>query len=343
MLKVPARHIIVLMLLCTVAVVFAAAKSHVPPQKHSGHPARQAQEAPRPPRYSLDDLYPSTNVPVDIPDGPGGVALSTITVPEDITITDINVMVSITHNWIRDLRISLIPPASDTLEVILLELLPQDSAINMVDTWFNDEAVTLIDDGVPPFTGVFRPQNPLSALDDLNANGTWTLRVEDMFRVDSGRVEAWAIFVNPDISLAGTITDEDTDDPIGGVSVVVLGGAAQTISDNAGEYAIEGIAPGTYSVQFTNENYDTLTYPDVVIAAGSPYELDVALHPRFLLREFSTRPTDSVAIPAQGEATLTYTLSETLLVYDVDITVNIAHTFPSDLSLFLTGPGNQIL
>ena len=46
-----------------------------------------------------------------------------------------------------------------------------------------------------PFTGSFRPYEPLSALVGEDANGTWELRVVDFYVVDSGSVTAWSIDV----------------------------------------------------------------------------------------------------------------------------------------------------
>lgn len=49
-------------------------------------------------------------------------------------------------------------------------------------------------------------------------------------------------------------------------------------TDLTGHYAIIGVPAGTYSIFATKENYDTLTYPDVVITEGNKTIENFILH-----------------------------------------------------------------
>jgi subtilisin-like proprotein convertase family protein len=50
---------------------------------------------------------------------------------------------------------------------------------NFNTTTFSDSAGTPIQNGVAPFNGSFQPQQPLSRLNGMNVNGTWTLEITD--------------------------------------------------------------------------------------------------------------------------------------------------------------------
>ena len=49
----------------------------------------------------------------------------------------------------------------------------------------------------------------------------------------------------------GRVTDAATSEPLPGVSVIITGTTTGTTSGNAGEFAINGLKPGTYKVVFS--------------------------------------------------------------------------------------------
>ena len=120
---------------------------------------------------------------------------STITVNQDITISDLNVRLSLTHTWDSDLRVRLTRAGSTV--VTTLSNRRGGSGDNYSNTLFDDEAGTAIASGVAPFAGSFRPEtgSPLSAYDNQNARGTWTLTVEDLAGADIGNLTAWSLIV----------------------------------------------------------------------------------------------------------------------------------------------------
>jgi hypothetical protein len=63
------------------------------------------------------------------------------------------------------------------------------------DTWFDDSAAIPIDRGdvYPPYTGSFIPQQALSAFNDLDVHGDWTLTVADMEALDTGTINNWSL------------------------------------------------------------------------------------------------------------------------------------------------------
>jgi sugar lactone lactonase YvrE/subtilisin-like proprotein convertase family protein len=119
--------------------------------------------------YSYANSSPQT-----IPDGK--TITSTITLPDSFTIYDLNVVLTIAHGKDSDLTVSLTGP--DKTSVTLFAGVG-GSGKNFTGTTLDDEATVSISAGTAPFSGSFKPQNPLSAFDLKNSQGTWTLTVSD--------------------------------------------------------------------------------------------------------------------------------------------------------------------
>jgi len=137
-------------------------------------------------------VFTSTDVPKSILDL--ATVDSTLSVGGNILIGDINVTIGrLEHTFDDDLVISIISPGG------VLRVLSNrngGSGNDFIGTVFDDEAATAIGAGAAPFAGSFRPDQPLSDFDGLNALGTWTLRIEDVAGLDAGNLAAWSIDIN---------------------------------------------------------------------------------------------------------------------------------------------------
>ncbi len=133
----------------------------------------------------------STDVPKAIPDSNPTGMTSTLVTSGPGTIQDLDVRIpGITHTFDGDLVISLIAPDSTA---VLLSSRRGGAGDNFTNTVFDDEAATAISSGVAPFTGSFRPEQPLSVLDGTPAAGTWTLKVVDAAADDVGTLGSWGL------------------------------------------------------------------------------------------------------------------------------------------------------
>jgi subtilisin-like proprotein convertase family protein len=160
----------------------------------------------------------SDDVPAPILDL--SVTESTLTVtglPD--SIVDIDVSLDITHTYDGDLEITLISPSGRRVTLVANV---GGSGEDFTGTVFDDEAADDIDDGVPPFGGVFRPQQALSLFDGEDPNGTWTLEVDDQTGVDEGSLNSW--------------------------SVLITTGERATVTDAEGRYRFDDLAAGEYHV-----------------------------------------------------------------------------------------------
>jgi subtilisin-like proprotein convertase family protein len=133
-----------------------------------------------------------------------GTATSTVTVNEDLSITRVTVRVDVTFP--RDGQISLTLVAPDGTQVPLSQYRGGTGA-NYSGTVFDDQAAQPIAAGQAPFTGTFRPETPLSALDGHGSRGTWKLVVQNRATGFTGRITGWELTVTgraPESAAAGS-------------------------------------------------------------------------------------------------------------------------------------------
>jgi hypothetical protein len=106
---------------------------------------------------------------------------------------------------------------------------------NFTNTTFDDTATTSIASGVPPFTGSFIPESPLSALNGQNSNGTWTLRVQDTAASDTGTLNSWSITFG-------------SSEP-------------NVLTDANGNYSFPGLSAGSYNIRVQQPANTVFTNP----------------------------------------------------------------------------------
>jgi subtilisin-like proprotein convertase family protein len=134
--------------------------------------------------------HSSTGSSVAIPDNDPAGASKTIGVSDTETVSDVDVLVNITHPYVGDLVLSLIPPVGPE---IVLSARHGGGGDNYTGTLFDDEAATPISAGSAPYSGSYRPDSPLSAADGISAVGDWILKVVDQAGGDIGDIDSWTL------------------------------------------------------------------------------------------------------------------------------------------------------
>ena len=131
-----------------------------------------------------------------IPDPPdpqapnGGVSMLDLTGFSG-TIRDVNVKLTIYHNYDQDLTASLVGPDGTTVELFHHV---GGNGSNFIDTVLDDEASQSIAGGPrAPFTGSFKPAGQLAAFDGKGITGQWLLKVVDDHGGVSGTIQSWCL------------------------------------------------------------------------------------------------------------------------------------------------------
>lgn len=136
--------------------------------------------------------FSTLNLPVNVSGVTGGIA-------------DVKVSLNLNHTWVGDLEISLISPQGNQ---IMLSNRRGGSGNNFVNTQFDDSAPLSILEGSAPFTGSFRPEEALSQLNGLAADGMWTLRIRDLAFADTGTFFNWTLHLKTETDIE-VETDEE--------------------------------------------------------------------------------------------------------------------------------------
>jgi subtilisin family serine protease/subtilisin-like proprotein convertase family protein len=141
--------------------------------------------------------YSSDNVPKPIQDQASFT--STLAVADSFRILDVNVQLNIAHTAVGDLTISLQSPSGSRVPLVTRM---GGSGDNFTGTIFDDEAATSISAGAAPFEGRYRAEGLLSAFDNFDAAGVWTLVVADAYRKNQGALNSWSIQFTREVASA---------------------------------------------------------------------------------------------------------------------------------------------
>jgi uncharacterized repeat protein (TIGR01451 family) len=161
--------------------------------------------------------------PVPIPDSPGAdtpgvtaVALLPVvssgnlySLKASIDGTVCNTTVSSTtvgvdHTFANDLQFDLKSPGGTLVTVINRT---DGGGNNFCQVVLDDTAATSIQAAATaPFTGTWKPANPLSGFGGQAINGTWELHATDFFIGDTGNIRAWSIIATPAVCDAAAVS-----------------------------------------------------------------------------------------------------------------------------------------
>jgi YD repeat-containing protein len=136
--------------------------------------------------------YTSTDVPKTISASGTPTVYSTLTVPDNGLVTDVNVLgLNGTHTYINDLIFTLISPIN--AQTILM-----NRACGSQDNFninFDDESPNAAGTWPCPPTngGTYRPAGSLATFDGSQLQGTWTLKVQDVYTNDGGSLNGWQL------------------------------------------------------------------------------------------------------------------------------------------------------
>jgi Proprotein convertase P-domain len=140
-------------------------------------------------------IYDSTDVPKAIPDNNVNGINSTLLITGTArTNTKLKVRVgSLVHTFVGDLRMSLISPRNQVITLIGDPGIFANTGHDFYGTTFGDDFLISILNGIAPFTGGFKPVEPLAGLAGQELVGTWQLHVADVSARDVGVLEAWGL------------------------------------------------------------------------------------------------------------------------------------------------------
>jgi subtilisin-like proprotein convertase family protein len=107
--------------------------------------------------------------------------------------------VGIDHTWVGDLVITLKSPQGTVVTLVNQAGGVLNEGHNFCNTTLDDESaggtIQNVTASQAPYSGSFKPANPLSTFDGQTPNGTWTLNVADRGVADTGNVRAFSLTI----------------------------------------------------------------------------------------------------------------------------------------------------
>ena len=272
-------------------------------------------------------------------------------------IADVNVRVNITHTFDSDLDVFLVAPDGTRVELFTDV---GGGGANFTNTILDDEASAAFTSGSAPFTGSFRPEGSLAVLDGMAANGSWTLEVTDDAGADVGTLNQWSLTVTSTDAEPSTTTDAAGNFGFLGLADGTY--IVRTVVPSG--WTATGPAGGSYSVTFSNPT-DFFSDRDFGAARNNRFygyvwddrnangavdsgEPPVAGRLEFLdvngngaLDSATNSFSSSVPVAIGDLSTVTSAIlisGQSQPISDVNVQLNITHTYDSDLDVFLIAP-----
>jgi len=274
-------------------------------------------------------------------------------------LTSMAVIVDISHTYVSDLDIVLVAPNGRRVTLFQNH---GGGGNHLTNTVFSDQAPIRIGQGSAPFTGQFRPVQPLSRFNNINPNGEWRLEVTDSVAGDQGFLNNWAIEI-----AAGEqafFTDETGqyfffEVPVGVYDAIVLPTAGWRISgDNSHPVVITGPSSMFLDKNFgagkNNRFYGHVFNDRNANGSVDAGEQGLAGRNVFLDNDFDGLPdpiqsdffndTQVPIIDLETVESHTEVSDAIGVILDVEVTVNIQHTWVSDMIITLEAPdGTEVL
>ncbi len=120
-------------------------------------------------------------------------------------VLDVNVRIdTVLHTWDSDLIFTL---NKGTTSVVIINQVG-GSGDNFINTVLDDSATTPIASGTAPFTGSFRPSNPLTPFNTILTDGWWRLSIADVAAGDVGFLRRWCVVLTWRCPTGGIHTTE---------------------------------------------------------------------------------------------------------------------------------------
>ena len=151
----------------------------------------------------------TNNTSVNIPDNT--LVSSTITVLENLTVSDVNVTIDITHTWIDDLIITLTSPNNST-GIILFSRECNSNTVRYqnINVTYDDEGTGYFDCSNSATSQIVIPNLLLFGFNGELSLGDWTLKVEDKAGGDTGTIISWSLeLCNSQTITNSTFTNSD--------------------------------------------------------------------------------------------------------------------------------------
>ncbi|MBI1761579.1 MAG: Ig-like domain repeat protein [Acidobacteria bacterium] len=224
--------------------------------------------------------------------------------------------VGIDHTYVGDLAIFLVSPAGTAVQ--LTPVNGNNAGVNMCQTVFDDSAATAfssVTSGQNPFTGSFRPIQPLSAYTGENGNGQWQVVIFDLGPGDVGSLRAFSLEITP--------------------AVCTKANSATTLASSSNPSIRGQAVTFTATVAPVGATTGTVLFKIDGVAVGAPVALNGATGTASFTTSTLTLGVHTITAEYSGDANYNPSVGTLTQIVD-NLTVGVSDP------LVCTGPGNLV-
>jgi len=305
----------------------------------------------------------SGTISVAIPDNTTtGVSRSLVASGLTGKITDIDLTLDVTHTNIGDLVVQLTGPNNFTITLVERR---GGTGDHFTTSIFDDQGTSDIADGIAPFTARYRPEVPLSNFNGLDPNGTWTITVSDRSATVTGTLVRWRLAVQTQSATTEAIGTTDTS---GNYTFAALSAGTQVVrsSPTTGwnllntrtiELPTANTAVTGADLAQTRQNSIYTRVFNDQDGDGSPGAVETGLSSRTVFldangnglldgQQVFSSGTINLPIPdnsVTGVNSVVAVAGTTANITDLDVTVNLTHTWIGDVVLTLRSPTGTVI
>ena len=297
---------------------------------------------------------PNINIPDNNPTG----ITDTLTMMQSGLINDLDVSLEINHTYVGDLTVKLVQVSTAT-EVILINRPGNNNCgADDISVELDDSESAFADDQCAApiaIEGRFKPTGTLSSFNNLELSGNWNLIVTDSVNQDIGALISWCL----DTELNGApVNTAPILNAIGNQSIDPLSNLAFTalaidndVPAQKLTFSLSGVVPaganitpsGGFSFTPTNEQASNVYTFDVIVSDdGTPIMTDsetISVTVNSIPEPSITQCTVPQSPIPDGTGTSlvdTLTITDSGIISDLDVTLDILHPWVGDLEAKLT-------
>ncbi|GMN10423.1 hypothetical protein MTsPCn9_31110 [Croceitalea sp. MTPC9] len=151
-------------------------------------------------------------LPIEISTGNASTITATISVLQDLPISDLNVNLDISHSFLEDLIIKLTSPSGTTITLLSKNC----GNLNNITAIFDDDGLPIsCSNTSPAISGTIMPLGSLASFNGESSLGDWVLEIQDTANGDGGSLDSFSLalcvegILRPDEDEDGVFDDGD--------------------------------------------------------------------------------------------------------------------------------------
>lgn len=243
---------------------------------------------------------------------------------EDLTLTDLNVNLDISHSFLSDLTVSLTSPAGTTIVLVSSSC----GDLQNIDATFDDAASDFICNGNPGIEGTVKPLGFLSSFNGESILGEWILQISDNAPSDGGELIAFSL----DICVEGEFRPDDDNDGVFDDGDDQCLGTPEGTQVNSSGCAILIFPMDNFSLTVQSESCRSSNDGLVTINTAMALDYEVTIMGTGINTTDTFTDTHSISSLAAGTYTICFNATNGTVAYE-ELCFDVIITEPDALSV----------